>query len=384
MRILYISSESPFPALGHVTMRTQAFFTAWLAKGVDVTLACFPQTPVGPESVPERYKKSIWQIVPKRTLTDKISDWETTHHFKRTSRQAMLELGSLVSKSPKFDVVVVEELAMARPLLWLKKNYTDKFSKFVYIAHNHERDLYEQVVKPADWLGKRRLSWLENFEKSALESSDATFAFSDTLREQLSKYKSKSKLLSTSVCFDFSKIRHQQDRSRCRHLSIVGALNYQPNIDSIEWFANEIYPKIKTRPPVLIAGSHPSEALKKLCKKNDFELIDTPQDMGDVLDRTRVEIVPLRLGSGVRGKIIEALGSGIPVVSTTLGVEGLAVKRDIHVLIGDTSDAIAQQTDRLFRDPALYAGLAREGRTFAQRYDCKSVAEKLAERLQQL
>jgi polysaccharide biosynthesis protein PslH len=382
MRILYLASEFPFPPLAHATLRTQAFLRAWVAKGVDVEFVCFPHGSVDLTKAPSGL--NIRQIAPLRGFKDKISDWLMTHHYKRTSHSSMAQLSQLVESAEPFDAAVGEELAMGRALLWLKTNHPKKVKKVIYVAHNNEASLYKQVKAPKTWLEKHRFAWLEKFEQKVMDEMDATFAFSETLREELQKRKPKGRLLATMACYDFSRLNFQQDRSQRRHLLLIGALDYHPNVEGLQWFAQEIYPKIKAKPPVLVAGSHPTEAVVKLCKKNGFELVDTPENMSQVLDRGRVEIVPLRLGSGVRGKIIEALGCGLPVVSTTLGAEGLPVKPDVHMLLGDTADSLASQVDRLYRDPSLYAGLSREGKTLAQRFDCKSVAEKMLERIQAL
>jgi glycosyltransferase involved in cell wall biosynthesis len=114
----------------------------------------------------------------------------------------------------------------------------------------------------------------------------------------------------------------------------IGTMFWPPNVDGISWFAGKIWPLIKkqvvrrssfvVRPKIQIIGQRPTGAIKELAKKDEnIELIEYAEDIRPYMQKGKVFIVPLRQGSGMRVKILNAFASGIPVVSTSVGAEGI-------------------------------------------------------------
>ena len=123
-------------------------------------------------------------------------------------------------------------------------------------------------------------------------------------------------------------------------LLFVGNLSYVPNVDGICWFLHRHWPLIHVRAPELklvIAGRSPALAVQEACRLPGVELVADPDDLAPVYDRAIAAIVPLRLGSGTRIKILEAASFGVPVLSTAKGAEGLddAICRKLHLAEGE-------------------------------------------------
>jgi glycosyltransferase involved in cell wall biosynthesis len=157
-----------------------------------------------------------------------------------------------------------------------------------------------------------------------------------------------------------------------------GSLDYPPNIDGAEWLANEIAPRIRTAIPdteVRLVG-RPATSIKWLHQAGVTTVVGQVPSMEDELARATVAVVPVRYGSGTRVKILESFAHRVPVVSTTLGAEGLDVEDDVHLLIADDPEAFAAATVRLLRDPGLRVRLTEAALSrYLERYDGRAADE---------
>jgi glycosyltransferase involved in cell wall biosynthesis len=153
-------------------------------------------------------------------------------------------------------------------------------------------------------------------------------------------------------------------------VSFVGRLNYQPNIEGVVWFATEVLPRLRALVPdvrVRIAGL--GDERIAVAAQPGVEILGEVPDTGAELDAARVSIAPLRSGSGTRLKIVEALAHGVPVVTTTVGCEGLDLVDGHDVLVADTAEAFARRCAEVLTDDARAAALADQGRaTHAVRF----------------
>ena len=145
----------------------------------------------------------------------------------------------------------------------------------------------------------------------------------------------------------------------------VGTMFYPPNVDGVLWFAQQVFPLIQREMPTAtftIIGARPPRAIQSLEQASTIRVTGYVSDLAPYLNQAACLIVPLRSASGMRVKILEAWARGIPVVSTTMGYEGLDAVPDEHLLVGDTPHDFAQAVLRLLRDPDLRRRLAEAGR----------------------
>src|ERR1700722_9750796 len=143
-------------------------------------------------------------------------------------------------------------------------------------------------------------------------------------------------------------------------LLFQGLLRYPPNIDAARWLAGEVGPAVRAQVPdveIRLVGDHPPE-LDALDDPPRFTVVGRVPDMTAELARADVVVVPVRYGSGTRLKIHEAFAQRVPVVSTTLGAEGLGVEDGVHLLVGDTAPALADACALLLHDIQLRGDLA--------------------------
>ena len=153
-------------------------------------------------------------------------------------------------------------------------------------------------------------------------------------------------------------------------LLFVGRLGYQPNADAIFYFCDQILPQLRivgtSLFELLIIGAGkklPMKTRKKIAQLSELVLVGEVADVGPYYQQADAAIVPLRAGAGTRVKILEAFAWQVPVVSTSIGVEGLEVIHEQHALIADTPLDFARQCARLMTEPMLREHLVQNARS---------------------
>jgi len=161
-----------------------------------------------------------------------------------------------------------------------------------------------------------------------------------------------------------------------------GTMSYYPNVDAVFFFFDRIYPLIRQQMPafkVMVVGRDPPPEVEALENKYDnVRVTGKVPDMRPYLEQSTVVMVPLRIGHGTRLKIPEAMAVGRPVVSTSIGCEGLVAQDGLHLLIADTPQAFADQVVRLARDVTLWRHLADNGRRLVEEaYSWESISAQV-------
>ncbi len=165
-------------------------------------------------------------------------------------------------------------------------------------------------------------------------------------------------------------------------LVFSGTLDFRPNVDAVTWFVREVLPRVRARWPaarLLVVGKRPAPMLRRLADEGALLLTGEVSDVRPYLAGAAVYVVPMRIGGGVRLKLLEALALELPVVSTRMGAEGLAgLRADEHCLLSDDAAGFAEATLRLLDNPALGRRLGAAGRALAcQRYDWSVIVPQL-------
>ncbi len=171
-------------------------------------------------------------------------------------------------------------------------------------------------------------------------------------------------------------------RATDKVLTFVGGFAHEPNTDAVLWFAGEILPLVRAAHPdvvVNIIGNAPPPEVQALANDTLHVLGYVPQT-DPYLRSSLVSIAPLRYGAGMKGKIGEAMSHGLPVVTTSCGVEGFGLTNEENVLVGDNAADFARQVIRLIDDAALHARIGRAGWDFIDsRYSDRVVKQRVLE-----
>ena len=164
------------------------------------------------------------------------------------------------------------------------------------------------------------------------------------------------------------------------NLVFAGSMDYSANVDAVVWFVNDMWPELRRQHPALsftIIGRDPAPAVRALASDR-VNVTGTVPDVRPYYSGALAAVVPLRIGSGTRLKILEAMAAGIPVISTKLGAEGLDLEDGTHLLLADSAGEMIAAIGRLASSPELWLRLSRCGREVVSRlYDWRALTENL-------
>lgn len=160
----------------------------------------------------------------------------------------------------------------------------------------------------------------------------------------------------------------------------VGGFNHKPNVDAVLWFVKEVFPAILSSCPdarFYVVGSNPPQSIKELASE---QIVVTgavsDQQLKEYYGRSRVAVVPLRYGAGVKGKVVEALYYGLPVVTTSIGAEGL-VDANTVLFIADDKAEFARLTIQAYMDSGLLQAAAVKGQQYIAEHYSVAKAQQI-------
>lgn len=160
-------------------------------------------------------------------------------------------------------------------------------------------------------------------------------------------------------------------------VALIGMLNYRPNIDAVEWFASEIWPIVTERCPhakLQVVGRAPVEEVRDAVARAGGVLEADVPDARPYYWEAAVVPVPMRLGSGMRNKVLHAMATGAPVVATSTAIEGIGLDADEHLLVADGGAAdFADAVVRSLEDREQADRRAAAARSFVERYRIDNV-----------
>lgn len=149
-----------------------------------------------------------------------------------------------------------------------------------------------------------------------------------------------------------------------KQLLFIGGFTHHPNLDGVLWFVSAIWPQVLAHVPdarLTVIGSSPPPEVLALGQVKGVEVLGWVPDTTPYVERAGISIAPLRYGGGMKGKVVEALASAVPVVTTSAGAEGFGAQSGEHLLVADTEEAFAAAVVSLLRDPEHAADIGRAG-----------------------
>ncbi len=227
------------------------------------------------------------------------------------------------------------------------------------------------------------------YERTACNRFDAVIAVSVEDRETMRREYGVERIWDVPTGVDTDFFRPRADaRQKPHNLVFTGSMDWLPNEDAIQFFTKEILPLIKKRVPdatLTIVGRNPYQSLIELGKR-DASVIVTGrvEDVRPYMEEAGAYIVPIRIGGGTRLKIYEAMAMEKPIISTTIGAEGLPVRDGEDLMLADTPEAFAGAAIRLLTDEPFARELGRRAaETVRERFGWNLVAAQFAETCQQ-
>lgn len=171
-------------------------------------------------------------------------------------------------------------------------------------------------------------------------------------------------------------------------LLFTGVMDYGPNEDAAAYFCSEIFPQVRHAVPEAqfwIVGANPTARVQQLASQPGVRVLGAVPDMRPYLEAARVFVSPLRVGAGMKNKVLAALAMRLPVVATPISLANIDVQHGSEVLVAGDADGFARHVTDLLRDDALAARLGERGRNVvSERYSWNQRSEQLEEVLVQL
>ena len=215
-------------------------------------------------------------------------------------------------------------------------------------------------------------------EAAACRSVDLTVAVSEHDRDRLAAIAPSANVTWIPTGVDTEFFNPAMNRERPNHIVFSGSMDWHPNEDAVRYFLDDILPIVRRDIPgatFSIVGRNPSAALAAAAAAGGATVTGTLDDIRPAIAEAALCVVPLRAGSGTRLKIFEALSMGKPVVSTTVGAEGLDITPGLHYVAADGAPAFAAAVVSLLNDDQRRREIAAAGRGLVEaKYSWAQVA----------
>ncbi|MDX1616811.1 MAG: glycosyltransferase family 4 protein, partial [Candidatus Promineifilaceae bacterium] len=302
------------------------------------------------------------------------------------ARLSVLLRGQDESSAP-VEIVQVEGLELAHYMQTIRQHLPS--ARIVFDNHNAEtelqwRSLLADLKEPGRW-PVALYSWLQvarlrRYERWACREADAVVAVSGADRRHLVDLDATLDPTVIPNAIDTVQIQrelHEEAPATIPdQMLFVGKMDYRPNVDAALWFGRRIWPQIKERRPKaswLLVGQRPHRRLDPLRRLDGVHITGRVESVGPYLKQAQVMVMPFRVGSGTRLKLVQALAARLPVVSTTVGAEGYPVETGRHLLLADDPDRFAEAVITLLEDSTLRERMGMAGAQLAARYDWRRV-----------
>ncbi len=339
------------------------------------------------ETVPTSHRR-----LPVRMFRDYVSRSLPAIFWKNHSPAMMRLVGDMVARS-QYDVVLAEFGEMGMYL------YRNPYLSAVHKVVSCHRCLTSSFSKYAETAGVpatlrlKSVSQLHILEKYEFEMYSAMDHILTLTAEDRFTLLTHAPQLPVSVIppgIDFDHLdRKGAEKTNTPIIMMCGYFADKSNHDGALWFVHEIWPLIaKDRPELRchLIGEGANDELKRLGKK-DKRIIVTGavDDLRPYREQASIFINPMRLGSGLRIKVLEAMATSLPVVSTSLGMAGIPAQNGVNSFIADTPELFAESIDWLLNDAALAAHMGREAKAMVSRhYNIRSTIHELEQVLEEV
>jgi glycosyltransferase involved in cell wall biosynthesis len=272
----------------------------------------------------------------------------------------------------------------------------------VLFQHNVESEIWRRHAATAGNTAKKMMYRMEfrkmlRYERAAVCKFQHVIAVSENDRSLMTRWVDGDRVTVVPTGVDLAHYRPDPSLADPNPLdtsapliTFVGAMDWEPNVDGVEYFCGEVWPSIKAEVPQArfrIVGRNPDRRVQKWASNSingdgSIEVTGRVPSIVEHLRQSAVVIVPLRIGGGTRLKIYEAMATAKAVVSTTVGAEGLDVHHGRDIILADDPRSFAQAVIMLLRDRELRRRYEKAAAETAARYDWPAIGERFSEVLQ--
>lgn len=396
MRILFLTAQLPEPPHAGGTLRTSGLMRGVHAAGHEVHLLSFAthdQLSAGREALAAFCAQVITVPPPRRTMTRRLRDLLFTRLADMQGRVDSPDYAARLARllqDEAFDIIQIESLEMAIYLPVVERYAPD--TPVIYDSFNAEYDL-QRTIFEAERGSLRRLpgalyslaQWrrLTRFERHVCSAVDHVIAVSEADADAFARLAPGRPVSVVPNGIDVEAYACADATLDLGPHALVftGSMGYRPNVDAALWFVESVLGTVRAAVPdatFFIVGSQPHPRLNPLRERDDVQITGWVPDVNPFLYAAAVYVVPLRMGSGTRLKLLQAMAAQQAVVSTRIGAQGLEARDGHELRLADSADEFAQAIIALLQHPDQRAALGRAGADYVrQHYDWPVIVPRL-------
>ncbi|HLA71753.1 MAG TPA: TIGR03087 family PEP-CTERM/XrtA system glycosyltransferase [Steroidobacteraceae bacterium] len=381
MRILLLTHRLPYPPNKGDKIRTFNVLEH-LARRHEVFLACPVDDPADLAYVPELERRCA------RVLTARIDGRSkafsglqalltgtsiTVRHFHDAGLQRRIDE---LLDSQEIDAIFCFSSAMAE-YFFRSRHRTGKLGRALRLMDLIDVDSYkwrqyvERTRAPRSWIYSYEAGRLADYERRIASGFDHLFLVSAQEREYMPAGARLDHLQALSNGVDLAYFTPRaRERSGPPTLVFTGVMDYWPNVQGVQWFADAVLPRIRAALPevrFVIVGSKPTEAVVSLKQRPGIEVTGFVDDVRVYVADAALCVVPLKIARGLQNKVLEAMAMGKAVVCTSQALEGIRAGNGIEVVVADEEADFAAQVVSLLEQPERAAEIGRQARRCMER-----------------
>jgi sugar transferase (PEP-CTERM/EpsH1 system associated) len=399
-KILFISPQLPYPLNVGSKIRIYNLLKSYSAKH-EVTLICFTQNAEESE-----YLHNVRNVCTKvrgipieTAYMRNQSPYKVGRVLSRLLAPLPFSIKSFVSpemtteimaemKAEDYDVLHVEKIFMASYALGIAGGRKAKANMLTLLdIDDIESRKMKQLARLSAVSSGKCLKYLDYmklkyYEKTVFNQYSCCFVCSERDKELLTAEGLSANIEVIPNGIDITNNECRESSPNYENIILfLGAMNYEPNEDAAVYFAKRIFPLLKRRVKTakfVIAGKDPTDRIRKLHNGNDICVTGYVENVKKLFSECTIFVVPIRAGGGTRIKILEAMSMKKPVVSTSIGCEGIEVLDGEHILKADNPEHFAAQCMDLLFDKHKRDIIAFNARSLvAEKYSWSAIGDKL-------
>lgn len=388
MKVLQLCNKPPYPPVDGGTMAMNSITQGLLEEGCELKVLCVESDkhPVRRSQITDEYLErtgleSVYVDLGVRVIPAFVAMLcGESYHVKRfESNNFAVKLRQLLQQQ-EYDVVHVESVFLT-PYVPLIRKYSQ--AKVILRAHNVEHQIWARVAQSTRNPFKRQylkhLSLtLRAYELEHINDYDGVVCITCNDADYFRANGCRRPIVDIAFGMeaeDMTGVEVEPDS-----LFHIGSMDWMPNRESIDWLLDEVWPVVHHEVPtakLYLAGRKMPDSLL-MANIEGVKVVGEVDDAMRFIGSKQINIVPLRSGSGIRVKIIEAMSVGKTVITTTVGAQGIDCTDGKNILIANTPQEFAAQVKRCISDPEFCQSIGREAhRLIAEQYDVGRLTDRL-------
>ncbi len=398
MKILFLTKELPYPINNGHRMRSYHYIKGLIHSNT-VTLLSYYDNSYDNSAAVQHYNELNCNLVfVNDSQTSSQSKKFLTLFFSlfsslpfaiklRISKKMQNKLSETFNKNP-FDLIICDGIHQSLNIPANINCYK------ILDEHNVESTIIKRFLKTEKNIFKKAYAFLEwkkfvSFENKQWKLFDEIHVCSDVDKKQMAERMHLDNIQVVPNGVDIDKFKPQDIKINPNRIIYTGLIGWKPNEDAVLYFTKKIYPIIKQNKPdveFFIVGKNPSNEIKNLSQSDkSITVTGFVDDVIPYICESAVYVVPLRIGSGTRLKILEAMGMGKAIISTSIGCEGIDVTSEDNIIIEDDPVKFANQVLALLNDPEKNKVLGTNAVKFvSSKYDWNIIMNHLNQLIQQV